>query len=50
MVRHTDVQLPDPEQDEPTPSPSCDIDPDEVYNDGYYVAIINMAKEVEKWG
>ena len=49
-VRHTDVQLPDPKQDEPTPPPSCNIDPDEIYDDGYYVAIINMAKEAEKWG
>ena len=49
-VRHTDVQLPDPDQDEPTLPPSCDIDPDEIYNDGYYVAIINMAKEAKKWG
>ena len=50
VVRHTNVQLPDPEQDEPTPPPSCDIDPDEIYDDGYYVAIINMAKEAKKWG
>ena len=49
-VRHTDVQLPDPEQDEPTLPPSCDIDLDEIYDDGYYVAVINMAKEAEKWG
>ena len=50
MARHTDVQLPDPKQDEPTLPPSYDIDPDEIYDDGYYVAIINMAKEAEKWG
>ena len=49
-VRHTNVQLPDPVQDEPTPPPSCDIDPDEVYDEGYYVAIINMANEAERWG
>ena len=49
-VRHTDVQLPEAKQDEPTPPPSCDIDPGEIYNDGYYVAVINMAKEAEKWG
>ena len=49
-VRHTDVQLPDPEQDEPTLPPSCDIDPGEIYDDGYYVAVISMAKEAEKWG
>ena len=49
-VRHTNVQLPDPKQDEPTLPPSCDIDPDEIYNEGYYVAIINMANEAERWG
>ena len=49
-VRHTDVQLPDPKQDEPTLPPSCDIDADEIYDDGYYVAVINMAKEAKKWG
>ena len=49
-VRHTNVQLPEDEPDEPTPSPSCNIDLGEIYDDGYYVAIINMAKEAEKWG
>ena len=49
-VRHTDVQLPDPEQDEPTLPPSCDIDLGEIYDDSYYVAIISMAKEAKKWG
>ena len=50
MVRHTDVQLPDPKQDEPSPPPSCEIDPAKIYNDGYYVAVINMANEADKWG
>ena len=50
VARHTDVQLPDPKQDESTLPPSHDIDPDEIYNDSYYVAVINMAKEAEKWG
>ena len=49
-VRHTDVQLPDAEQDEPAPPPSCNINPDDIYDEGYYVAVINMAKEAEKWG
>ena len=44
VVRHTDVQLPDPKQDEPTLPPSCNMDLDEIYDDGYCVAIINMAK------
>ena len=49
-MRHTNVQLLDPKQDEPSPSPSCDIDPDEVYDEGYYVAVINMASEAQRWG
>ena len=39
-----------PNRRKPTLPPSCDIDPDKIYNDSYYVAIINMAKEAEKWG
>ena len=50
VVRHTDVQLPDPEQDKPTLPPSCDIDLGEIYDNGCYVAIISMAKEAKKWG
>ena len=50
MVRHTDVHLPDPEQEEPSSSPDCEIDPAEIYNEGYYVAVINMANEADKWG
>ena len=49
-VRHTDVHLPDPEQEEPSLPPNCEIDPAEIYDDGYYVAIINMANEANKWG
>ena len=48
-VRHTDVQFPDAKQDE-TPSPSCDVDPDVIYDEGYYVALIDMANEAERWG
>ena len=49
-VRHTDVQLLDPKQEEPNPPPNCEIDPAEIYDEGYYVAIINMANEADKWG
>ena len=49
-VRHTDVQLPDSEQDKPSPSPGCEFDASEVYDDGYYVVVINMANEADKWG
>ena len=49
-VRHTDVQIPDQRGDEPDLSPTNDIDPDEIYDEGYYVAVINMANEADKWG
>ena len=47
-VRHTDVQLPDPEQDEPNPPLTCEFDAGEVYDEGYYVVIITMADEVDQ--
>ena len=50
MVRHTDVQIPDQGGDEPDLSPTNDIDLDEIYDEGYYVAIINTANEADKWG
>ena len=34
-VRHTDVQLPDPEQDEPDSSPTSKFNAGEVYDEGY---------------
>ena len=49
-VRHTNVQIPDREGDEPDPSLTSEIDPDEIYNEGYYVAVINTANEADKWG
>ena len=49
-VRHTDVQLPDPDQDEPNSSLTSEFDAGKVYNEGYYVAVIAMADEVEWWG
>ena len=49
-VRHTDVQIPDQVGDEPDLSPTNDIDPDEIYDEGYYVAMINTANEADKWG
>ena len=52
VVRHTDVQLPEAEENapEPSPPPSCDINPNDIYDEGYYVAVINMANEAELWG
>ena len=49
-VRHTDVQIPDQGGDEPDLSPTNDIDPDEIYDEGYNVAVINTANEANKWG
>ena len=49
-VRHTKVHLPEPEQDEPDSSPISKFDAGEVYDEGYYVAIIAMADEAERWG
>ena len=50
MVGHTDVQFPDQRGDEPDLSPTNDIDPDEIYDEGYYIAVINTANEADKWG
>ena len=49
-VRHTDVQIPDKRGDKPDLSPTNDIDPVEIYDEGYYVAVINTANEADKWG
>ena len=49
-VRHTNIQIPDQRGDEPDLSPTNDIDLDEIYDEGYYVAIINTANEADKWG
>ena len=49
-VRHTDVQLPNPDQDEPDSSLASEFDTGEAYDEGYYVAVIAMADEVERWG
>ena len=49
-VRHTDVQIPDQGGDEPDLSPTNEIDPDEIYDESYYVAVINTANEADKWG
>ena len=49
-VRHTEVHLPEPEQEEPDSSPVSEFDPGEVCDEGYYVAIITMADEADWWG
>ena len=49
-VRHTEVHLLEPEQGEPDSSLAPEFDLGEVYDEGYYVAIITMANEAEHWG
>ena len=49
-MRHTEVHLPELEQGEPDLPPVSKFDPGEVYNEGYYVAVIAMANEAERWG
>ena len=49
-VRHTEVHLPELEQEEPDSSPVSEFDPGEVYDEGYYVGVIAMADEADWWG
>ena len=49
-VRHTDVQLPNPDQDDPDSPLASKFNAGEVKDKGYYVAMIAMADEVEQWG
>ena len=49
-IRHTEVHLPGPEQGEPDSPLAPEFDPGEVYDEGYYVAVIAMADEAERWG
>ena len=49
-VRYTDVQLPNLDQDEPDSSLASEFNAGEVYDEGYYMAIIAMADEAEQWG
>ena len=49
-VRQTEVHLLEPEQEEPDLPPVSEFDLGEVYDEGYYVAVITMADEAEWWG
>ena len=49
-IRHTEVHLPEPEQEKPDSSPVSEFDPGELYDEGYYVAVITMADEADRWG
>ena len=44
------MQLLDPVQDELDPPQSYKFDAGETYDEGYYVAVVNMANEAELWG
>ena len=41
-VRQADVQLPDPVQEEPDPQPASEFDAAEMYDEGYYMAVVNV--------
>ena len=49
-VRHTNVQLLNLDQDKPDSSLASEFDVGEVYDEGYYVAMIAMVDEAEQWG
>ena len=46
-IRHTEVHLPEPEQEEPDSSPVSEFDPGELYDEGYYVDVIATADEAD---
>ena len=49
-IRHMEVHLLEPEQEEPDSSPVSEFDPGEVYDEGYYMAVIATADEADWWG
>ena len=49
-IRHTDIHHADPEQERPGTSPTCEFNTGVVYDEGYYIAIVAMADEADKWG
>ena len=49
-MRQADVQLLDPTQEEPDPQQASGFDATEMYDEGYYVAIVNTVNEAKKWG
>ena len=40
----------DQEQDKPGVSLTCEFDASEVYDEGYYIAVVAMADKADKWG
>ena len=49
-VRQADVQLLDSAPEEPKPQQAYGFDATEMYDEGYYMAVVNMVNEAEKWG
>ena len=49
-MRQANVQLLDPVSEEPEPQQASRFDATEMYDEGYYVAIVNMVNKAEKWG
>ena len=49
-VRQAKVQLPDPVQEELDSQQASGFDAAKMYDDGYYVAVVNMVNEADKWG
>ena len=49
-IRHTEVHLPEPEQEEPDSPPVSEFNQGDMYDEGYYVAVITMADGAEQWG
>ena len=44
------MQLLDPAQAEPDPSPTSEFDAAKMYDEGYYVAIVKTADKADTWG
>ena len=49
-MRQADLQLLDPAPEEPEPQQASGFDATETYDEGYYVAVVNMVNEADKWG
>ena len=50
VVRQADIQLSDPVQEETDSQQVSGFDAAKMYDDGYYVAVVNTANEADKWG
>ena len=50
VMRQTDMQLPDLAPAEPDLSPASEFDAAEMYDEGYYVAVVKTSDEADTWG